>query len=407
LEQTGIVIMAASVRLEKVEKYYGTKRTLAQVSLDIAAGEFLTLVGPSGCGKSTLLRIVAGLTSHEHGRVYIGDRDVTQFPARDRPVSMVFQSYALYPHMTVAQNIATPLRMKRLPAPARWPLLGRFWPGSRKLRQQIDHDVAAVAAQVQLENLLDSKPSQLSGGQRQRVAVARAMVKQPDVFLMDEPLSNLDARLRVHMRSEIAALHQRTGATFIYVTHDQVEAMTLSSRVAVVMDGNIVQIGSPRDLYEDPQDIRVARFIGSPEMNLLAIVADAQHGASLAGEPIDLQLPATDAVVHMGFRPESVSIADLSSRHMPNAIRLSATFERMEVLGHDALLFCRHLHSGQPLVARAPVADVDRLRTRGNWSDKLTLQINLAHTFWFDAQGSRIPPAYTSCAVLPIHKRVS
>ena len=399
--------MAASVRLEKVEKYYGTKRTLAEVSLDIAAGEFLTLVGPSGCGKSTLLRIIAGLTTHEHGRVYIGDQDVTQFPARDRPVSMVFQSYALYPHMTVAQNIATPLRMKRLPAPARWPLLGRFWPGSRKLRQQIDHEVTAVAAQVQLENLLDSRPSQLSGGQRQRVAVARAMVKQPDVFLMDEPLSNLDARLRVHMRSEIAALHQRTGATFIYVTHDQVEAMTLSSRVAVVMDGAIVQIGSPRDLYEDPQDIRVARFIGSPEMNLLAITADAQHGASLAGEPIDLPLAVTDAVVHMGFRPESVSIADLSSRHMSNAIRFSATFERMEVLGHDALLFCRHLHSGEPLVARAPVADIDRLRTRGNWSDKLTLQVNLAQTFWFDAQGSRIAPAYASCEVLPIHKRVS
>ncbi|AFK63847.1 sugar ABC transporter ATP-binding protein [Advenella kashmirensis WT001] len=399
--------MAASVRLEKVEKYYGTKRTLAQVSLDIAAGEFLTLVGPSGCGKSTLLRIIAGLTTHEHWRVYIGDRDVTQFPARDRPVSMVFQSYALYPHMTVAQNIATPLRMKRLPAPARWPLLGRFWPGSRKLRQQIDHEVAAVAAQVQLENLLDSRPSQLSGGQRQRVAVARAMVKQPDVFLMDEPLSNLDARLRVHMRSEIAALHQRTGATFIYVTHDQVEAMTLSSRVAVVMDGSIVQIGTPRDLYEDPQDIRVARFIGSPEMNLLAITSDMRHGASVAGEPIALPMPATDAVVHMGFRPESVNIADLSSRPMPNAIRLSATFERMEVLGHDALIFCRHQHSNEPLVARAPVADVDRLRTRGNWSDKLTLQVNLAQTFWFNAQGSRIAPAYTSCEVLPIHKRVS
>ncbi len=399
--------MAASVRLEKVEKYYGTKHTLAEVSLDIAAGEFLTLVGPSGCGKSTLLRIVAGLTSHEKGRVYIGDRDVTQFPARDRPVSMVFQSYALYPHMTVAQNIATPLRMKRLPAPARWPLLGRFWPGSRKLRQQIDHEVAAVAAQVQLENLLDSRPSQLSGGQRQRVAVARAMVKQPDVFLMDEPLSNLDARLRVHMRSEIAALHQRTGATFIYVTHDQVEAMTLSSRVAVVMDGSIVQIGTPRDLYEDPQDIRVARFIGSPEMNLLTITSDMQYGASLAGEPIALHMPATDTVVHMGFRPESVGIADLSSRPMPNAIRLSATFERMEVLGHDALIFCRHQYSGEPLVARAPVADVDRLRTRGNWSDRLTLQVNLSQTFWFNAQGSRIAPAYTSCEVLPIHKRVS
>ena len=399
--------MAASVRLEQVAKYYGAKRTLHEVSLDIAAGEFLTLVGPSGCGKSTLLRIVAGLTAHESGRVYIGDRDVTTSPASERPVSMVFQSYALYPHMTVAQNIATPLRMKRLPAPARWPLLGRFWPGSRKLRQQIDQEVNAVAAQVQLQNLLASRPSQLSGGQRQRVAVARAMVKQPDVFLMDEPLSNLDARLRVHMRSEIAALHQRTGATFIYVTHDQVEAMTLSSRVAVVMDGQIVQVGTPRDLYEDPQDIRVARFIGSPEMNILTITANAQQGASLAGEPIQLSMPASDGVVHMGFRPESVSIADPVSRPMPNAIRFSATFERTEVLGHDALLFCRHPHSGEPLVARAPVAEVDRLRTRGNWSDRLTLQVNLAQTFWFDAQGSRISPAYARCEVLPIQKRVS
>ena len=399
--------MAASVRLEKVEKYYGAKRTLNEVSLDIAAGEFLTLVGPSGCGKSTLLRVVAGLTRHEGGQVYIGDRDVTQTPARDRPVSMVFQSYALYPHMTVAQNIATPLLMKRLPAPARLPLIGRIWRGSRKLRNAIDQDVAAVAAQVQLENLLDSRPSQLSGGQRQRVAVARAMVKQPDVFLMDEPLSNLDARLRVHMRSEISALHRRTGATFIYVTHDQVEAMTLSSRVAVVMDGSIVQIGTPRDLYEDPQDIRVARFIGSPEMNLLAVTCDAQHGARLAGEPVHLQMPTTDTVVHMGFRPETISIADLSSRHVPNAIRFAATFERMEVLGHDALLFCRHQHSGEQVVAKAPVADVDRLRARESWSDRLTLQVNLAHTFWFDAQGRRIAPAYASCEVLPIHKRVS
>lgn len=399
--------MAASVRLEQVAKYYAGKRTLHEVSLDIAAGEFLTLVGPSGCGKSTLLRIIAGLTAHESGRVYIGDRDVTASPASERPVSMVFQSYALYPHMTVAQNIATPLRMKRLPAPARWPLLGRFWPGSRKLRQQIDQEVSAVAAQVQLQNLLHSRPSQLSGGQRQRVAVARAMVKQPDVFLMDEPLSNLDARLRVHMRSEIAALHQRTGATFIYVTHDQVEAMTLSSRVAVVIDGQIVQVGTPRALYEDPQDIRVARFIGSPEMNILTITANAQHGASLDGEPVQLPVPAGAGVIHLGFRPESVSIADLASRPIPNAIRFSAIFERTEVLGHDALLFCRHPHSNEPLVARAPVADIDRLRARGNWSDRLTLQVNPAQTFWFDAQGSRIPPAYARCEVLPIHKRVS
>ena len=183
--------------------------------------------------------------------------------------------------------------------------------------------------------------------------------------------------------------------------------MTLSSRVAVVMDGQIVQVGTPRDLYEDPQDIRVARFIGSPEMNILTITANAQQGASLAGEPIQLSMPASDGVVHMGFRPESVSIADPVSRPMPNAIRFSATFERTEVLGHDALLFCRHPHSGEPLVARAPVAEVDRLRTRGNWSDRLTLQVNLAQTFWFDAQGSRISPAYARCEVLPIQKRVS
>lgn len=398
--------MAASVSLAQIEKVYGTKRTLNNVSLDVAAGEFLTLVGPSGCGKSTLLRIIAGLTPHDSGQVHIGERDVTALPARDRNVSMVFQSYALYPHMTVAENIATPLRMQRLPAMARIPLIGRFWPGSRKRRADIAQDVAAVAAQVEIENLLHSRPAQLSGGQRQRVAVARAMVKQPGVFLMDEPLSNLDARLRVHMRAEISALHQRTGATFIYVTHDQVEAMTLSTRVAVVMDGSIVQVGTPRELYDNPQDIRVARFIGSPEMNMLAIAPDSPHHAWLNDAAIELPAQATDTV-HMGFRPEHLKLADHSTHHGAHSLRLAALFERMEVLGHDALLFCRHPDSQETIVARAPVADVDQLRSRGNSGDKLTFEMDLAHTFWFDAQGRRLPSATSVCAILPLHKRVS
>ncbi|ETF03877.1 glycerol-3-phosphate ABC transporter ATP-binding protein [Advenella kashmirensis W13003] len=398
--------MAASVSLARIEKVYGTKRTLNNVSLEVAAGEFLTLVGPSGCGKSTLLRIIAGLTPHDSGQVHIGERDVTALPARDRNVSMVFQSYALYPHMTVAENIATPLRMQRLPAMARIPLIGRFWPGSRKLRARIAQEVATVAAQVEIENLLHSRPAQLSGGQRQRVAVARAMVKQPGVFLMDEPLSNLDARLRVHMRAEISALHQRTGATFIYVTHDQVEAMTLSTRVAVVMDGCIVQVGTPRELYDDPQDIRVARFIGSPEMNILAITSNSPHRAWLKDASIQLPVQAADTV-HMGFRPEHLKLADRSTHYGAHTLRIPALFERIEVLGHDALLFCRHPDSQETIVARAPVADVDQMRSRGNGWDKLTFEIDLAQTFWFDAQGSRLPPATSVCEILPLHKRVS
>ncbi len=399
--------MATSVRLEQIEKRYGEKRTLNDVSLDVAAGEFLTLVGPSGCGKSTLLRVIAGLTPHEGGRVHIGEQDMTQSPARERPVSMVFQSYALYPHMTVAQNIATPLRMKRLPAAARLPVIGRFWPGSRRLRRQIDQEVTQIAAQVQLEHLLNAKPSQLSGGQRQRVAVARAMVKQPGVFLMDEPLSNLDARLRVHMRAELSALHQRTGATFIYVTHDQVEAMTLSTRVAVVMDGSIVQVGTPRQLYEDPQDIRVACFIGSPEMNVMSVSYDERNGTTLGGVPVPMRLQTTDAIFQMGFRPESVTITSPSAHHDASSVRIYANLERIEVLGHDALLFCRHSRSGKAVVARCDVAQVDRLRQQNDPSQTLMLSIDLNGTFWFDAQGKRVPSPIDNCEVISLYKHVS
>jgi multiple sugar transport system ATP-binding protein len=225
---------------------------LKAVSLDVRDGEFLTLVGSSGCGKSTILRVIAGLESQDTGAVRIAGRSVDHLRPKQRNVAMVFQSYALYPHMSVKDNIAMPLIMQRLRLAERLPVIGRLSPRRAGVVEEIDGEVSAVARQLQIEQLLARKPSQLSGGQRQRVALGRAMVRRPDVFLMDEPLSNLDAKLRVHMRTELTDLHRRLGVTFVYVTHDQVEAMTMSDRVALMDEGRIVQLGAPADLYHDP-----------------------------------------------------------------------------------------------------------------------------------------------------------
>ena len=382
--------MAASVKLDRIEKYYGPKKILKNISLSIEEGEFVTLVGPSGCGKSTLLRIVAGLAEHDAGSLHIGNVDVTHTLPRDRDVAMVFQSYALYPHMTVEQNIATPLRMQRLSRGARLPIIGRFWPGSQKIRQSIRHDVEQVAAQVQLEYLLGSKPAQLSGGQRQRVAVARAMVRQPGVFLMDEPLSNLDARLRVHMRAEISALHKRVGATFIYVTHDQVEAMTLSDRVAVMMDGEIIQAGTPRELFEQPNDIRIAQFIGSPEINILSAKTDKQGKVWLGTQAILLSLEQQDVPVKIGLRPEHLKLCNTITPYTRQGVRLETRLERTEILGHDVILFCKHLATKTPLTTRVPLAVIDAMRSKGTWSENLILEADLGQALWFDMDGKRI-----------------
>lgn len=252
---------------------------------------------------------------------------------------MVFQSYALYPHMTVRQNIATPLRMRHLPAFARLPGLGRYWPGQGPQRQSINDAVTAAARLVEIEPMLDRKPAALSGGQRQRVALARAIVRHPRVFLMDEPLSNLDARLRVTMRAEIAALHRRLGATFIYVTHDQVEAMTMSDRVAVMMGGEIVQCATPSELYDTPYDLRVARFIGSPE---IATVSSDELIA--ANEAFARFLPRDPVTV--AFRPEAVSLEPLAHHS-----DVSAVLERVEQLGPEVLAFLR-MEGGSRLTAR-------------------------------------------------------
>ena len=242
----------AAVTMAGLGKVYGNGyRAVAGIDLDVADGEFLVLVGPSGCGKSTVLRMVAGLEQVTEGTLRIGSRDVTDLPPKERDIAMVFQNYALYPHMTVARNIGFALKLAGVPKP------------------EIEHRVRQAADMLQLGDWLDRKPGQLSGGQRQRVAMGRAIVREPQVFLMDEPLSNLDAKLRVQVRAEIAALQRRLGVTTVYVTHDQVEAMTMGDRVAVLNEGRLLQVAPPEEVYAAPADVFVAAFIGSPAMNLL------------------------------------------------------------------------------------------------------------------------------------------
>jgi lactose/L-arabinose transport system ATP-binding protein len=280
------------VTLEKVVKRFGDVQVIHGVDLKIDDGEFCVFVGPSGCGKSTLLRMIAGLEETSSGAIRIGARDVTYIDPSERGVAMVFQTYALYPHMTVAENMGFGLKMTGHP------------------KAEIDRKVAEAARILKLEPLLERKPKALSGGQRQRVAIGRAIVRGPEVFLFDEPLSNLDAELRVEMRVEIARLHREIGATMIYVTHDQVEAMTLADKIVVLRSGKIEQVGKPLDLYNNPDNKFVAGFIGSPAMNFVAGVAEAGAVAAkgLGTVATSVGLPAKGAEVTVGLRPQHLKI---------------------------------------------------------------------------------------------------
>jgi len=285
----------ASVSIEKVRKSYGATEVVHGVDVEIADGEFCVLVGPSGCGKSTLLRMIAGLEEITSGRIRIGERVVNDVQARDRDIAMVFQNYALYPHMTVRQNMAFSLVLARRP------------------KAEIEQRVAEAASILGLTPYLDRHPGQLSGGQRQRVAMGRAIVRKPKVFLFDEPLSNLDAKLRVQMRSEIRELHQRLRTTSVYVTHDQIEAMTMADRIVVLHEGRVEQTGTPLEVYDRPANAFVATFIGSPAMNLLPgrLTADAAAvelagGAQLALAQPAAARPGTD--VRVGIRPEHLEL---------------------------------------------------------------------------------------------------
>ena len=310
----------AGVTLESVTKVFdGEVRAVDSVDLDIGDGEFVVLVGPSGCGKSTLLRMIAGLEDVTEGTIRLGGQDVTNVPERDRDIAMVFQNYALYPHMTVRRNLGFALRMRRMPAAER------------------ERRVDEVAGVLGLEALMERKPAALSGGQRQRVAMGRAMVREPAAFLMDEPLSNLDAKLRVAMRAELARLHERLGVTTIYVTHDQVEAMTLGQRVAVLRDGVLQQCAAPEQLYDRPVNLFVAAFIGSPAMNLVG--ARVSNGSvSFAGQSIPLPngspLAGRDASVILGLRPTDLELPGPWSE--PSLPRLRLEAQVVERLGSES-----------------------------------------------------------------------
>ncbi len=297
----------ASLTLRDVRKSYGSTQVMHGVDLDIVDGEFVVFVGPSGCGKSTLLRMIAGLEEISGGSVSIGDREVNEIAASKRGVSMVFQTYALYPHMTVYKNMAFGLKQAKTD-PA-----------------EIDKRVRAAAEILQITDYLERSPRHLSGGQRQRVAIGRAIVRNPEVFLFDEPLSNLDAALRVQTRLEIARLHERLETTMIYVTHDQVEAMTLADKIVVLRDGRIEQVGSPIDLYERPENAFVAQFIGSPKMNFFSAGDLSSNGTSLLGRDITNNM-------QVGLRPEHLTMTDSA-----NAV-VEGTLELVENLGEYALV---------------------------------------------------------------------
>ena len=347
----------ASISIESVSKSFGSTPVLRDTSLEIADGEFVTLLGPSGCGKSTLLRLIAGLETSDSGRVRIGDVDVTTLPPKARDVAMVFQSYALYPHLSVRDNMAVPLRMRRLSTLQRLPVLGRFVPGSRDITRGIAADVDRTADLLDIAALLERKPGQLSGGQRQRVAVGRAMVREPAAFLMDEPLSNLDARLRVHMRTEIAQLHRTLATTFVYVTHDQSEAMTMSDRVAVMLGGRLLQVDTPERIYHQPDTVAVAEFIGSPRINLVEGTYDGQVVRTESGG-VPIALPtAAGQPVRIGFRCEAASLTE------PGRGRLRGEVAHVENLGSDLLVHVRCDGSATPVVVRMPAGS--RVPVRG------------------------------------------
>lgn len=357
----------ATVTFDHATRLYpgGTKPAVDKLNLEIADGEFLVLVGPSGCGKSTSLRMLAGLEEVNAGRILIGDKDVTDAEPKQRDIAMVFQNYALYPHMTVAENMGFALKMAKVPKAER------------------NQRVLEAAKLLDLEQFLDRKPKALSGGQRQRVAMGRAIVRQPQVFLMDEPLSNLDAKLRVQTRTQIAQLQRRLGTTTVYVTHDQVEAMTMGDRVAVLKDGLLQQCAAPRDLYRDPANLFVAGFMGSPAMNLFTLPL-SDGAVTLGGHAVPVPRTVADAAaetVVVGIRPEHFEPAAGSDG-------IAMEIDVVEELGSDAYIYGRTLGeagSGETIVARAD------WRNPPQKGDKLTLTTGSEHIYFFDPDtGARL-----------------
>jgi multiple sugar transport system ATP-binding protein len=362
----------ASVTYEHVYKRFGDVIAVNDLNIQIADKEFLVFVGPSGCGKTTSLRLLAGLEEISDGRILIGDRVVNDVPPKDRDIAMVFQSYALYPHMSVYDNMAFGLKLRKVP------------------KAEIDKKVKEAAEILGISQFLDRKPKQLSGGQRQRVAVGRAIVRNPKVFLFDEPLSNLDAKLRVQTRAEISKLHQRLGTTFIYVTHDQVEAMTMASRIAVMKDGILQQIDTPQNLYDHPGNVFVAGFIGSPSMNFFeATVVDQDGKLFVDGGTFKVQVPENKKATYIankgkkvvfGIRPEDIYAQQYAAPGISPA-PLKAEVDVSELMGNEIFLY---LLSGK----KSFIARVDP-RTHARPGETLDLVLNMDNMHLFDPQSEK------------------
>ncbi len=363
----------AEVRFEHVTKRFGETVAVDDFNLDVPDKEFLVLVGPSGCGKSTVLRLLSGLEDPTSGHIYIGDRRVNNVPPKDRDIAMVFQSYALYPHMSVHDNMAFGLSLRKTPKP------------------EIERRVKDAARILGIEDLLKRKPRQLSGGQRQRVALGRAIVREPDAFLLDEPLSNLDAKLRVQTRAELSKLYQRLGTTFIYVTHDQVEAMTMATVIAVMNKGVLQQVGKPQALYERPVNVFVAGFIGSPAMNFFDVtVRDKQDGIYLDAGTFQVPVPKNkagildkylDKKIIFGIRPEDIHSPEYIAPGIV-ASQVRAKVDVTELMGNEFFL---HMLSGdKPFLARVDA------RTPARPGQEIDLVFNMANMHAFDAETQNI-----------------
>ncbi len=365
----------AKIELRSLVKFFGALQVVHDVDLEIADKELLVLVGPSGCGKSTILRMIAGLEDITGGEILIDERRINDVPPRHRDIAMVFQDYALYPHMSVWENVSFGLRMRRFE------------------HAEIDGRVAEAARVLKIDNLLDRRPGQMSGGQRQRVAMGRAMVRRPKAFLFDEPLSNLDAKLRAEMRTEIRRLHRALETTMVYVTHDQVEAMTMADRIVVLREGVVEQVGDPETLYERPANVFVAGFIGAPSMNLLPGELVGANGSISIRLSAELSLPipsdftgllekAESRSVILGIRPEKLHWRPAgTAAASPDEICIESRADVIETLGPDTLVFCRI--ENRDLVARMEPGTVREVGA------PLTLRMDVRHLHLFDAASER------------------
>ena len=339
----------AEIELRSISKSFGSTEVIKSLDLSVSNGEFITIVGPSGCGKSTLLRIIAGLENQSTGDVEIDGNVVNNTRASERDLAMVFQSYALYPHLTVQQNLMVPLKLRRLSILERFPIIGWLMPNRRSKLGEIVNKVQLASETLQITHLLDRKPGQLSGGQQQRVAVGRAMVREPVAFLMDEPLSNLDAGLRVHMRAEISELHRDLKTTFIYVTHDQAEALTMSDRMAVMMDGEILQLDTPNEIYNNPSNIRVAEFVGSPKINILQGECDEKGNVYCFGiKTTDSIKLAQKGNISVGIRPEHMELVTSNDKNV-----FKGKIVYRENLGSDIFLHVTVNEGEQKIIVRS------------------------------------------------------